>query len=135
MSGATLSSEEMPLPPASDPGLVFRELWISFIGLTRSHLAALQIIGTLPQVKVIETSVNSFIAGDLDGNIAVSLDTAGGRGSYELKSCGEASDKGSWQLHADGTACVDDGKNEEMELAVELFAQKLVAARLEGATL
>ncbi len=115
-------------------GLVLAELWTSFVSLTRSHLAALQTTGRLTQVKVLETSPMSFIAGDLDGNITVTITPGKGLGTYEAKSCGGPKAKGSWQLNANGTACVGDGKEEDMELAVELFAQKLVAARSEGAT-
>ena len=124
------------LPAAMEPASsrVLAELWTSFVGLTRSHLAALQTNGQLLQVKVTETSVNSFIAGDLDGNVAVTLSSADGRGTYEMESCGGAPAKGSWQLYGDGTASVDDGGKEDMELAVEFFARKLVAARLKGAT-
>jgi hypothetical protein len=119
----------------ADPAPVLRELWISFVGLTRSHLAALQTTGKLGKVMIQETTASSFVEGDLDGNIAVSISPLDGRGTYEMKSCGEPSDRGTWRLLVDGTACVNDGSVEEMELAVEFFAQKLVAARLKGANL
>lgn len=134
MSAFMLAPDKLPTATEPASASVLAELWISFVGLTRSHLAALQTNGQLLKVKVTETSSNSFIAGDLDGNVEVTLSFAYGRGAYAMKNCGGAPAKGSWQLHGDGTASVDDGGKEDMELVVEFFARKLVAARLEGAT-
>jgi hypothetical protein len=134
MSAGSLNTEEAITPGIALPSQVLPELWISFVSLTRSHLGALQTISKLPQVKLQETSPNSFILGDLDGNVAVSVNPATGVGSYETRNCGGPSVKGSWQLKTNGTAAVGDSEEEDMELAVEFFAQKLVAARSEGAT-
>lgn len=135
MSVLDLASKETPVPDGAAFSTVLSELWISFVSLTRSHLGALQTTGRIPQVKVLETSPNSFIAGDLNGNIAIMLNIASGLGAYETKSCGGPAERGSWRLNADGSASVGNGEDEDMELAVEFFARKLMADRSEGATL
>lgn len=134
MNTFTLASEKLPCVTQPASADILAELWISFVSLTRSHFAALHTTRVLPQVKLLESSANSFIAGDLHGNISVTFSSADGRGAYEMKSCGGGSAKGSWQLYGDGTASFDDGGREDMELAVEYFGRKLVAARLKGAT-
>ncbi len=132
MSATPLTAEAMPATASADLTPVLAELWISFVSLMRSHLATLQTLGSLLQVKLLETAPNSFIAGDLNGNIAVSFSPADGSGVYEIKSCGAPTDKGTWKLNLAGTALIGSGEDEDMELAVEFFAQKLMAARSEG---
>ncbi len=134
MSASSLTTEKATTPGTALSSQVLPQLWISFVSLTRSHLGALQTISKLPHVKLQETSPNSFILGDLDGNVAVSVNPATGVGSYETRNCGGTAVKGAWQLKINGTAAIGDSKEEDMELAVEFFAQKLVAARSEGAT-
>jgi hypothetical protein len=110
----------------AEDSAVTKELWTSFVGLMRSHLGALQTMGKLVQVRLVETSPNSFTMGDLSGNLMLSLNDTG-RGKYQLQRCGTASDQGDWTLHRDATVCVDQGAPEDMELAVEAFCRKLWA--------
>lgn len=118
-------STETLTPPIAP---VMPELWISFVSLMRSHLGALQTTGKMLDVKLVENSPISFTMGDLDGNVFVSISLASGAGTYEVRSCGGPSDRGSWQLFPDGTTRLNSDAPEDLELSVEAFARKLLLA-------
>ena len=122
--------------PAEEIARILPELWISFVGLMRSHLAALQLTGKLLQATVVEASPSSLTLGDLNANITVSLPpNLLGLGTHQLRSCGGPNLRGTWQLRTDGTATVGQGSRQDMELAVELFARMLMAGQSEGKNL
>jgi hypothetical protein len=104
---------------------VTAELWISFVALLRSHLGALQTTGKLARVMLVETSSRSLRVGDLSGNLELTLDLATGAGSYQQQRCGEITERGSWTLHPDATAGIDNKTPLDMEFVVEAFAYKL----------
>jgi hypothetical protein len=104
--------------------LVRRELWISMMGLLRSHLAALEVTGRLNGVRIHEApeglEVNVRTATAI---LTIRFDPESGIGIWtEYK--GQQT-MGSWTMSTGGQFAVDE-QMMDMEFAVEHFAAKLV---------
>ncbi len=104
---------------------VLSELWISFVSLLRSHLGALQTTGKLAQAEFVMLSEGEIEIVDLARTLHVSLQTASGSGEWGLRRMGEMIAAGAWTLHSDATASLDQGRLQDMELAVEALVEKL----------
>lgn len=104
--------------------LVRQELWKSFIGLLRSHLAALEVTGRLNGVRIHESPDElEVVVRTASAILTVRFDAESGIGIWtEYKGHQRL---GSWTLSTGGDFAVDE-QMMDMEYAVEHFAAKLV---------
>ena len=122
-----------PTGSVSSTDAVRAELWISFVGLLRSHLAAHQTIGKLQQARFASLSPTEVEIVDLSRRLHISL-PANGEGEWSLTRLSEMISAGVWQLHADATAEIEEIPYLDMEHAVEAFANKLWSQPASEAT-
>jgi len=101
-----------------------RELWVSMVSQLRSHLAALTVTGRLGEGKFVEATQRCEVhAGTAAGILTLRFDPVSGTGVWTHFS--QRQTVGSWFLATDGVVVVD-GKDLDIEFAVEHFAAKLL---------
>ncbi|MHB1022966.1 MAG: hypothetical protein ACYC46_13965 [Acidobacteriaceae bacterium] len=108
--------------------VVLQELWVSLIGLLRSHLAALEISERLKGVLLEQTTATELELQSGLRKLNLNLDPQTGKGTWKYSQPGSAEQCGNWLLTYDALVRFEDASVAiDMELAVEEFAAKLAA--------
>ncbi len=116
-----------PLEVRLNLELVLQELWVSFLGLFRSHLAALEISNQLRGATIKEISPGVLEVLFDAKLLTVQFDAQSGNGNWSLTGPTQAQTQGCWTLTEAAMVKFDEASVAiDMELAVEGFAAKLV---------
>ena len=115
----------MQEPQSERNTMVRHELWVSMVSLFRSHLATLEMLGSLSGVKIDEPFDNEVFIGSSAGVLSIWLNTESGEGSLRIITASvDAAEP--WSMSTDGTITMFGESLDDMEIAVELVVATLM---------